>query len=145
MRAVFARKRRDAGAAGATALWLGAIGEVAGNAALVHWDLLRQDLGYTVRVLRRAPGFAITSILIVALGIGATTAAFSVTDFVLIRPLPFPQSQRLVRLWERTPNYRREFSAANFRDWTTGNTVFERIGLYHLTMGNLVGVGDPLR
>src|ERR1700716_3397835 len=99
MRAVFARKRRDAGAAGAIALWLGTIAEVVGNAALVHWDLLRQDLGYTVRVLRRAPGFAITSLLIVALGAGATAAAFSVTDFVLLRPLPFPDASRLVKLW----------------------------------------------
>src|SRR5712692_3966691 len=119
MRAVFARKRRDVtGASGAIALWLETIAEVVGNAALVHWDLLRQDLGYTVRVLRRAPGFAITSILIVALGIGATTAAFSVTDFVPIRPLPFPHASRLVKVWERTRGYNRfELSAPNYRDW----------------------------
>jgi predicted permease len=146
MRALFARKRRDvSGAASAIALWLGTIAEVAGNAALIHWDLLRQDLGYTLRVLRRAPGFAITSILIVALGIGATTAAFSVTDFVLIRPLPFPDAARLVKVWERTPGYRRmELSAANYRDWKTASTVFERIGMYHTLAANLLGAGEPL-
>src|SRR5262252_6342086 len=86
--------------------------------ALVQWDMLRQDVRYGLRVLRRAPGFAMTSILIVALGIGATTAAFSVTDFVLIRPLPFPEAHRLVKLWERRPGFTRlELSPANYRDW----------------------------
>src|SRR5439155_21941584 len=99
MRAVFARKQREAGAAGGLTLWLGTIAEVAGNAMLVHWDLLRQDIGYTLRMLRRSPGFAVTSTLIVALGIGATTAAFSVTDFVLVRSLPFPDADRVVKLW----------------------------------------------
>ena len=54
-----------------------------------HVDILRQDLRYAARTLG-APGFALTAILVLALGMGANTAAFSVTDFVLIRPLPFP-------------------------------------------------------
>jgi putative ABC transport system permease protein len=146
MRAVFARRRRDAvGAGSIVTLWLGTIAEVAGNAALVHGDLLRQDAGYTLRVLRRTPGFAITAVLIVALGIGATTAVFSVTDFVLIRPLPFPDPSRLVKVWERTPGYNRlELSAANYRDWTEGSAVFERIGMYHAAAANLLGAGEPL-
>jgi predicted permease len=145
MGAVFARKRREAGRASAIPLWLGTIAEVAGNAALVHWDLLRQDLGYTARVLRRAPGFAITSILVVTLGIGATTAAFSVTDFVLIRPLPFPDAARLVKVWERTRGSApMELSAANYRDWKKASTVFERIGMYHGLAANLLGAGEPL-
>jgi predicted permease len=146
MRAVFAQKQREAGATGGPGLWLGTIAEVVGNAALVHWDLLRQDVGYTLRVLRRSPGFAVTSTLIVALGIGATTAAFSVTDFVLIRALPFQEADRLVKLWERSRNYaRNQLSAANFRDWTKDNTVFERAGFYHAMVGNLSGAGDPVR
>jgi len=136
MRTLFARRRREVtGPGGALALWVSAIAEVAGNAALVHVDLLRQDLHYTTRMLRRTPGFAVTAVLIVALGIGATTAAFSVTDFVLIRPLPFPQAHRLVKLWERTPNYSRlELSPANYRDWKAASTAFERIGIYHLML-----------
>src|SRR4029077_17361851 len=104
MRAVFNQRRRDAGGPLASAaLWSATVAEVLGNAALVHLDILRQDVGYSGRVLRRTPGFAITAILMVALGIGATTAAFSVTDFVLIRPLPFPEPSRLVKIWEKTP------------------------------------------
>src|SRR5262249_24087111 len=74
------------------------------------------------------------------------TAVFSVTDFVLIRPLPFPAADRLVKLWERSRRYaRNQLSAANFRDWTKDNTVFERVGFYHAMVGNLAGVGDPVR
>ena len=146
LRAVFARRREAAGAAGAIGLWLETIVDVVANAALVHLDLLRQDLSYTARMLRRSPGFAITAMLIVSLGIGATTAAFSVTDFVLLRPLPFPEPDRLVRLYEKTPAYSQlELSAANYRDWKQGSTVFERIGLHHGAAGNLVGIGEPLR
>jgi predicted permease len=144
MRRVFARDRAATGATGALVLWLSTIVDMLGNAALVHWDLLRQDLGYTARMLRRSPGFAITAVAIVALGIGATTAAFSVTDFVLIRPLPFPEADRLVRLYEKTPAYSQlELSAANYRDWKASSTVFESIGLHHGVGGNLIGVGEP--
>ena len=146
MRSVFVRRRRQASGAGVVALWLATVGEICGNAAAVHWDLLRQDLQYTMRVLVRAPGFAITAITIVALGIGATTAAFSVTDFVLLRPLPFPEADRLVKLYERTPAYGRlELSAANYRDWKAAATVFERIGLYHLATANMLGTVEPIR
>jgi predicted permease len=147
MRALFTRRRREVtGPLGGVALWTSAIAEVAGNAALIHLDLLTQDLHYTARMLRRTPGFAITAVLIVALGIGATTAAFSVTDFVLIRPLPFPQPDRLVKVWQRTPNYSRlELSPANYRDWKAGSTTFESIGMYHAMMANMLSAGDPLR
>ena len=146
MHAVFARRRAAAGPLGAIGLWLETIADVIGNAALVHWDLFRQDLSYSARMLRRAPGFAITAMLIVSLGIGATTAAFSVTDFVLLRPLPFPEPHRLVRLYEKTPAYSQlELSAANYRDWKQGSTVFESIGLHHGASANLVGIGEPQR
>src|SRR6266571_3380943 len=133
MRALFARRRREAsGPLSAIVLWLQTIAEVIGNAALVHCDLLRQDLSYTGRMLRRAPGFAVTAVLIVALGIGATTAAFSVTDFVLIRPLPFPEPDRLVKMWETTPGFNgMELSSPNYRDWKAAATSFESMGVYH--------------
>ncbi|HEY1911583.1 MAG TPA: ABC transporter permease [Vicinamibacterales bacterium] len=147
MRSLFARRRLEAqGPLRGAALWISTVAEVAGNAALVHLDILRQDIAYSWRMVRRAPGFAVTAVVIVALGIGATTAAFSVTDFVLLRPLPFAEADRLVELDERTPGYSRlELSAANYRDWKQAATVFESIGLYHSAAGNLIGAGDPMR
>src|SRR6185436_6545949 len=139
MRLLFARRRRDVTGPGSVLLlYLQTIAEILGNAVLVHLDLLGQDLRYTARMLRRAPGFAITAVLIVALGIGATTAAFSVTDFVLLRPLPFPDPDRLVQIWETTPGYDwMEFSAPNYRDWKAAAKSYEAMGMYygdHLTM-----------
>src|SRR6185436_12813936 len=147
MRLLFARRRRDVTGPGSVLLlYLQTIAEILGNAVLVHLDLLGQDLRYTARMLRRAPGFAITAVLIVALGIGATTAAFSVTDFVLLRPLPFPDPERLVKVWERTAGYgRMELSPANYRDWKKASTVFESIGTYHGLAVNMLGAGEPLR
>ena len=70
------------------------------SAPAVHWDILKQDLRYTIRTLDRARGFALTAILVTALGVGANTAAFSVADFVLLRPLPFADPDALVRACE---------------------------------------------
>jgi len=147
MRAVFARRRREAaGPFGVAALWVAAAGEALGNATLVHLDILKQDLAYTGRMLRRTPGFAVTAILMVALGIGATTAAFSVTDFVLIRPLPFPEAARLVKIWEKTPGYpHMELSAPNYRDWKAAAKSYESMGVYHFDEITLFGVGEPRR
>src|SRR5947207_876697 len=75
------------------------------SAAAADWDILRADLRYARRTFSRARGFAATAVVIIALGIGATTAAFSITDFVLIRPLPFPHADRLVKIWERHPGF----------------------------------------
>ena len=118
MRAIWARRMRDAaGSPAVAALGIATAFEVLFNAAAVHWDILRQDLRYTARTLARSPGFALTAVLVLALGVGANTAAFSVTDFVLIRPLPFSAPDRLVKLWEKVPSYSQmELSPANYVD-----------------------------
>jgi predicted permease len=137
MCAIFERRR--------TSL-LAAAFEVLSNAPAVHWDILRQDLRYTARTLARAPGFTAVAILVLALGIGANTAVFSVTDYVLIRPLPFPSPERLVTFWHRLPGYRHvEVSPANYRDWKRMNTVFEEMGAVAPGAVNLIGEGAPER
>ena len=147
MRAIWARRRRDAsGPLAAAVLWIATACEVLINAAAVHWDILRQDLRYTARTLARSPGFALTVMLVLALGVGANTAAFSVTDFVLIRPLPFPEPERLVRLWEKVPGYSQmELSPANYVDWKHMSKSFDAMGAYWESSVNLVGQGDPER
>ena len=146
MAAVFRRTMRDTPPAGRPGLWMSAIAETTKNAAAVHWDLTRQDVRYTVRTLGRARGFALTAILIIGLGIGANVAAFSLTDFVLLRPLPFPEASRLVTVWHRTPGYpRMEMSPANYRDWRPAAQSFERMGVHTPVSANLVGAGEPER
>jgi predicted permease len=142
MTAIFRRRLRDAGPAGRAAICAGAVIEIGSNAAAVHGDILRQDLRYAARTLRRAPAFAITAIAVTALGIGANTAAFSVTDFVLLRPAPYPSPDRLVKLWQRTPAYPRlELSPENYRDWKRQSQSFESMGAFWSTAANLVVAG----
>ncbi len=147
IRAVWDRRRRDAaGPLAATAVWIAVAFETSFNAAAVHGDILRQDLRYTARTLAHSPGFALTAILVLALGVGANTAAFSVTDFVLIRPLPFPDSDRLVTLWEKVPgDGEMELSPANYVDWKRMSKSFDGMGAYWQNSVNLVGQGDPER
>jgi putative ABC transport system permease protein len=147
MAAVVGHRLRDAGSPPARlVLWIGVIWETLMNAIAIHWDILKQDLRYTVRTLSRARGFALTAIVVVALGVGANTAAFSLTDFVLFRPLPFPAADRLVTLWQSQGGYSQmELSPLNYRDWKAAATSFERLGAYTNTAANLVGSGEPER
>jgi len=146
MRPLFGRRLQGAKGAAVVGLWLSTVAEVFVNAAAVHFDLFKQDASYTVRGLRRSPAFAITAILILTLGIGATTAAFSVTDFVLIRPLPFREPDRLVMLLETTPGYvGMELSAPNYRDWKGAATSFESLSIYTTSAATMTGGTEPRR
>ena len=85
------------------------------------------DVRFGVRMLVKHRGFALVSLLTLALGIGANTAIFTVVDATLIRPLPFPNANRLVMVWEhRMPDGERQnvTSPATFLDWQRDNTVF---------------------
>ena len=87
-------------------------------------------------------------VVVAALGVGATTAAFSIVDHVLIRPLPFPEADRIVQLWQNQTGrgYTRvELSPANYRDWKRLGTSFEGMAALRPLSTNLVGEGDPER
>ena len=145
MCAIFSQRKRDAaGPFGMIALWVETFFDVLLNAAGVHFDILRQDLRYFGRTLRQSPGYALTVVGIAGLGIGATTAAYSITDHVLLRALPFPDADRLVTVIEQEPHYSRmELSPANYRDWKTKIKSFETWGAYTTGSVNLAGDGEP--
>src|SRR3977135_475593 len=105
-----------------------------------------QDLRYAFRMLAKSPGFTLVAVLTLALGIGANTAIFSVVNAVLLRPLPYPESNRLVLLgeWsEQIPEM--SISMANFNDWRSQNRVFESMAAYQKDSGVLRGRGDRER
>jgi len=150
MAGVFAQRRRDASNVFlAMALWVETFFDVITSAIKVHLDILAQDLRYGAHTLGRAPGFTITAVLVAALGIGATTAAFTMIDHVLIRPLPFADQDRLVRLYESHPAVHIvdfDASPANYRDWQQMSASFEDMGAYQEFSMNLVGrQGNPHR
>jgi len=109
-------------------------------------ETLLQDLRYAARRLTRAPAFTLIAVLTLALGIGANSAIFSVVNAVLLRPLPYPEPDRLVtvnQLWEGTlPSV---FTPANYRDVRAQNTVLERMAAYDATGLTLTGRGEPVR
>ena len=129
-----------------------------GNAALIKenvreawgwiWlDRLWQDLRYAARILRHSPGFTAVAVLSLSLGIGANTAIFTVVHDVLLRPLPFPQPDRLVQLWESKPSegdFRNVVNGVNFLDWRERTHSFEDMAAVSAVPGNLTGLGEPV-
>ena len=103
---------------------------------------LRQDLTFALRQLRRSPGFAAVAVLTLGLGIGATTAIFSVVDRVLLRPLPYAQSDRLVRLRQVDGRQADEgdTSPATFLDWRDRTRSFERVAFFQYYGHDVKGV-----
>jgi putative ABC transport system permease protein len=97
-------------------------------------------------MLRRSSGFAIVAVLTLAIGIGANAAIFSVVNSVLLRPLPFPESQRIVWIWETDENrnvHRGTASQAEFLDWRDRNHSFEELAAWRELFFTLTGNGEP--
>jgi predicted permease len=105
---------------------------------------LAQDLRYALRQLRKNRGFTAVAVLTLALGIGANTAIFSVVNAVLLNPLPFSHADRIVSMFEGTPNFfKGSISYPNFLDWQRDNRSFEAMAAYRATEGSITGVGQP--
>src|SRR4051812_22233854 len=119
-----------------------------------QWPALESilaDLKFTLRRLRNSPGFAITVLLTLAIGIGANTAVFTVINRVLINPLPYPDSDRLVALWLGAPG---AGGLANFQDglplspsmyftFRENNRTFETLGIWATATANVTGLAQP--
>ncbi|HKD17462.1 MAG TPA: ABC transporter permease, partial [Thermoanaerobaculia bacterium] len=99
-----------------------------------------------LRGLAKSPGFAVVAVLTLALGIGASTAIFSVVDAVLLRALPYPNPARLVRVWEQSPNGRRmNFSDPDFDDFRSQNDTFASLAAYTSGVTSVSGGSEPVR
>src|SRR4030095_6986958 len=103
-----------------------------------------QEFRYAALSLARQPGFTSVVLLTLALGIGATTAVFSVLDIVLLRPLPYPDVDRIVTITERPPAGRgMSVSWPDFQDWLEQNRVFVHLWIWRPTPLHLTSTGRP--
>ena len=109
-------------------------------------NTLLQDLRYGLRVLLKRPGFALVTVLTLALGVGANTAIFSVVNGTLLRPLPYRDAERVMTLWQndvKAGKERDDVSPANFADWRERAESFEEMAAVEPYGHNLTGQGEP--
>ncbi len=150
-----AEEQREAGASPEEATY--AALRALGNATQIKEDVrmawgfqwletLLQDIRYGLRQLRRNPGFTAIALITLALGIGATTAIFSIVNGVLLNPLPYPHAPRLMAFAEKLPPFQDfAISYPDFLDWVKMNHTFEALAAYRHTDMNLTGSGEAER
>lgn len=122
------------------------LGEISHQDSFGAFETLWQDLHFGLRMLLKHRGFAIISLLTLAIGIGANTAIFTVVDATLIRPLPYPNANRTVLIWEhRLPDGERQnvTSPATFLNWQRDNTVFDQMAAIFNDSSILSGGSTP--
>jgi putative ABC transport system permease protein len=107
--------------------------------------MLTQDLRFAARMLRKKPGFTLTAVAVLALTIGATTAIFSIVEDVLLRPLPFDEPERIVRVHETSPRGKVTVSPPNFVDWQAQNRTFSAMAAYDERAVTLFDGASPER
>ncbi len=104
------------------------------------------DIKFGIRMLRKSPGFTLVSVLTLSLAIGATTAIFSIINTVLLKPLSFHDSERIMSLWELLPDGEQErfrVAPGNFYDWRERSGSFEKMAAFGSSGMTLTGAGDP--
>ena len=115
---------------------------------LPAFESVVRDLRYGTRALLKSPGFALAGVIILGLGIGVNSAIFTVVNAVVLKPLPFADADRVMRLWQTppqslftTPTF--SISPANFIDWEEQNQVFEHVAIFRTGRQTLTGQGEP--
>jgi putative ABC transport system permease protein len=112
----------------------------------VPWmENLLRDFRYGMGSLARDPAFAAVTIGLLALGIGANSAMFTIVDAVLLKPLPFPEPERMVRVWETPPGLRNGTTTLTFLDWKRQGDIFEALSVESSTKAAVATAGDPAR
>lgn len=149
MERTFRAQRHEAEREGRTSLvrlWSAMLGDLLRTAPREHAAQFTDDARYAVRILRAAPGFTAVAVLTLAVGIGANTALFSVVHALLLRPLPFPDPGRIVRIFESRPQdglFRNSASGPNILDWKEQSRAFSAIAAYRPRNVNVSGRGEP--
>src|SRR5688572_17574146 len=105
--------------------------------------VLWQDIVYAIRQMRAQPLLTFAALLTLAVGIGATTSIFSVVNAVLLRPLPYDDSDRIVTIYETVGEDRGRASNRHFRDWTQQSQTLESTGAWLSRTYNITGDGEP--
>src|SRR3954470_18800275 len=109
-------------------------------------DTVLQDLKYALRTLARAPGFTVAAVLALALGIGGSSAMFSVLESVVLRPLAAPHPERLARLYEVSPTgHKGPWSALDYLDLEKENSSFEAVAALHMARVAMSADAGPLQ
>src|SRR5262245_22862448 len=149
MRASFRRSRRnEPGRIRRALLWLSVTADTLATAPGEHFYMLMSDIRYCLRSLRKTPAFAAAVLITLALGIGATTAIYSLVHTVLVRPLPFTEPDRLVRISETNKSLEiTDFAASvlNFLSWQEQSRSFDALAAIRNSSVTLTGDGEPER
>src|SRR5499427_1612204 len=152
MEDVFRDQRAEAlrkrGVAGLLALWSETILGIFRTAPREHLAILRHDVRYALRRMAKEPGYVAIAVIILALGIGANTAIFSVLNAVLARPLPYGHGEELMQVQQVAPKAtisEMQFSVPEIADYRRLNRTFEELAEYHTMVFTLLGQGDTER
>jgi putative ABC transport system permease protein len=133
---------------GALRLWLALLGDLVRTAPQEQLTVLIHDIRHAFRLFSRTPIVTATALLTIALGVGGSTAVFSVVYAVMLRPLPYPAPDRLVELFEDNPRKsmpRFRVSALNYLSWSERTTSMEALATFQGSAVTLIGNGDPER